>query len=78
MGKGLLGAPLIKKHLRTVQKNRSAQRTSIAAWGPEAHLRVPVGSPEALWFFNAKTAFSTQTYRPMHQIVEVRTLLYYK
>ena len=44
MGKALLGGPLIKKYLRTVQKNRSAQRASLAAWGPGARLRAPVGS----------------------------------
>ena len=62
MGKGWLGAPLIKKDLRKVQKKKKkrAIRASLTVFGPGTRLRVPVGvqgakSLEALVFFNAET-----------------------
>ena len=67
------------------KKSKCATRASLAAWGPGARLRAPVGSrgkasgggpggeaPEAPVYFNADTAFPTQTY--ILQIVKLRTL----
>ena len=57
MGKGWLDAPLIKKRFRKEQKNqaRTARESLKASWRRSPWL-------EALEFFNAETAFSTETY----------------
>ena len=69
MGKGWLGAPLIKKRLCKVQKNRSAQRARALRALVGVQGAKPLGAPV---HFNADTAFPTQTHT--RQIVKLKTL----
>ena len=77
MGKGWLGAPLIKKRLRKVQKIEGRNAREPCGVGSRGPLKGPSGvqgakRPEAPVHFNADKAFPTQTY--MRQIVKLKTL----
>ena len=77
VGKGWLGASLIKRRLSKVQKTEA--RKAREPYGVGSRENAPgqrvqeAEPPEALMFFNAETAFLTRTYK--HKIVKFKTLL---
>ena len=78
MCKGCLGAPLIKKDLRKVQKIEAGKARKPCSVGSRGPLKGHSGGsgakpPEALLFFNAETAFQTQTYIGLRKILPFPT-----